>query len=301
MSDTHYVPNPALSASLANALEAAAEADKRDARESPPPSRPPPKPAGRRKKAYKSTENLSRTLGNDGDNVIDATPEETIHIAEPSAGIRSGGEAFSNMPDKLQPETEKRARKSRRHRDAKQNDEGPMMASSSRSRSGWELGGREASIDHEPENGGFMMRKSGKQRGGFVDDADDGDNKAANLENLKKHTTVGNGGTEEAVIMIIPDLDDVQDDEMLTTVAAAPAVKVNRFKTIKELDGDLMASTGQLVEPPTSIGGIDVSLLVSIALVPPDQVIEPDIHWDWEVIFTEVTSDLQPPLTNTDP
>ncbi|TPX54513.1 hypothetical protein PhCBS80983_g05891 [Powellomyces hirtus] len=115
-------------------------------------------------------------------------------------------------------------------------------------------------------------------------------------EKIRKHTTIGQG-VEDAVTVIIPDLEDVADADLLVTVASAPAVKVNRFKTMQELDGELVASSGQLIEPPTSLAGIDVSLLVAMALNPPDQLVEPDVHWDWDVVFTEVTSDLhlEPP------
>ena len=49
-------------------------------------------------------------------------------------------------------------------------------------------------------------------------------------------------------MVVIPDLNDVEDDEIISTVAAPPSLKVNRVKTIRELDSDLAASTGLLNE-----------------------------------------------------
>ncbi|KAJ3274671.1 Intraflagellar transport protein 43 [Borealophlyctis nickersoniae] len=91
---------------------------------------------------------------------------------------------------------------------------------------------------------------------------------------------------------VIPDLADVQDDEMMTSVAAPPSVKVGRVKTIRELDGEVVKTKGVVSEPP-SAAGIDLTLLSSIALCPLDQITEPDAYWDWDVIFTEVSSEIQ--------
>jgi hypothetical protein len=49
-------------------------------------------------------------------------------------------------------------------------------------------------------------------------------------------------------MIVIPDITDVEDDEMITTVAAPPSLKVNKVRTIRELDSDLAASTGLLNE-----------------------------------------------------
>ncbi|KAJ3159968.1 Intraflagellar transport protein 43 [Geranomyces michiganensis] len=261
--------NPALSTSLASALEDIAAEDKRDSRSSPPPSRPPPKLHGRRSKAHSSTENISsRVRTAEGTRLDDAAVEE-----DAAAAALTQGEV---------------KKKGRRVRGGTGGEDRPEVLKAARS--GWDM------ADAAGADG------STGDRFGTVDDSDTYDTAAAGApgatkntkEKIKKHTTIGGGGVEEAVTIIIPDLDAVQDDEMLVTVAVAPAVKVNRFKTMQELDGELLASTGQLIEPPTSLAGIDVSLLVSLALNPPDQLIEPDVPWEWDVTFTEVTSDLHP-------
>ncbi|KAJ3023314.1 Intraflagellar transport protein 43 [Thoreauomyces humboldtii] len=223
--------------------------------------------------------------------------EKTSRIGSSDTGGRA--RPFSSAVDDVpvraepappsQPPGDKDARKSkpRRVRESEKGD-GERPEKLQAARSGWDLG----------EAVGDGKERKSKARASDDDDDDEGMGNGVRKEKLKKHTTIGRGagggggGVEEAVTIIIPDLEDVQDDEMLVTVAAAPAIKVNRFRTMHELDGELLASTGQLIEPPTSLAGIDVSLLVSMALNPPDQLAEPDVPWDWDVTFTEVTSNL---------
>ena len=63
------------------------------------------------------------------------------------------------------------------------------------------------------------------------------------------------------------------------------------IKTIRELDTEARASfTGIYAELSTSISGIDYSYLSKVALVTPEQCIESDEYWDFDVVFTQVTS-----------
>ncbi|KAJ3187728.1 hypothetical protein HDU85_006121 [Gaertneriomyces sp. JEL0708] len=87
-------------------------------------------------------------------------------------------------------------------------------------------------------------------------------------------------------ILSIPTLDT-------TELASAPALPTNRLKTIQQLDSELMASTGALVEPPTSLSGVDLSLLVGTALRPPNEVLEENVPWDWDVVWQEVKDELE--------
>ncbi|KAI8621743.1 intraflagellar transport protein 43-domain-containing protein [Chytriomyces sp. MP71] len=117
------------------------------------------------------------------------------------------------------------------------------------------------------------------------DESDDEDPRASRVKESKRNLR---GGRDE-VIMIIPDLNDVEEDEMITTVAAPPSLKVNKVKTIRELDNELAISTGMLNDQ-SGVDGIDFTLLTTYALCPPDMVYEEDRHWDWDVTFTEITT-----------
>ncbi|KAJ3030690.1 Intraflagellar transport protein 43, partial [Rhizophlyctis rosea] len=127
---------------------------------------------------------------------------------------------------------------------------------------------------------------------------DDGDDDEERVEVVKKqtHHTVSSRtpATTHAssipdITMVIPDLEDAEQDEITSAVAAPPAVKVGRVRTIRELDAEGGWERGAEHSP---IAGIDLSLLSSIALCPPDQIAEPDVPWDWDVLFTEISSQM---------
>jgi len=44
-------------------------------------------------------------------------------------------------------------------------------------------------------------------------------------------------------IMIIPDIEEEEKNEMLTTVAAPPQIKVNRIPTMRELENEFFNSS----------------------------------------------------------
>ncbi|KAJ8321207.1 hypothetical protein KUTeg_001241 [Tegillarca granosa] len=72
-------------------------------------------------------------------------------------------------------------------------------------------------------------------------------------------------------IPVIPDLEDQQEEDMGTKIAVAPNVAVNRVATYRELDNDLLRQAAFLTLE--------------------------DKPWDWDRLFTEVTSEL---LTQTE-
>jgi len=86
---------------------------------------------------------------------------------------------------------------------------------------------------------------------------------------------------------LIPDLDDVRDEDMAFTVADAPSVAVNRVATYKELDSDLLKHVAF-----ATLDDIDLRLL-TLRMVPESALKEPDEPWHWDVIFAEVSSELQ--------
>ncbi|KAJ3237771.1 hypothetical protein HDU81_009010 [Chytriomyces hyalinus] len=123
------------------------------------------------------------------------------------------------------------------------------------------------------------------------EDVQDEDDESENgTEEREKENRRKSGDSRDDVIMIIPDLNDVEEDEMITTVAAPPSLKVNKVKTIRELDNELAVSTGILNEQ-SGMDGIDFTLLTGYALCPPEMVYEEDKHWDWDVTFTEITTE----------
>ncbi|XP_071222186.1 intraflagellar transport protein 43 homolog B isoform X1 [Salvelinus alpinus] len=92
---------------------------------------------------------------------------------------------------------------------------------------------------------------------------------------------------DEGDIPVIPDLDEVQEEDLNMQVAAPPSIQVNRVMTYRDLDNDLMKySAFQTLD-----GEIDLKLITKV-LAPEQEVREEDVGWDWDHLFTEVSSEL---------
>ncbi|KAJ7988647.1 hypothetical protein DPEC_G00311380 [Dallia pectoralis] len=126
------------------------------------------------------------------------------------------------------------------------------------------------------ESSGSGSAKSGR-RPAMVEDMED--------RRLRPQTPPG--WDDEEDIPVIPDLDEVQDEDLTMQVAAPPSVQVNRVMTYRDLDNDLMKySAFQTLD-----GEIDLKLLTKV-LAPEQEVREEDVGWDWDHLFTEVSSEL---------
>ncbi|KAG8562072.1 hypothetical protein GDO81_015582 [Engystomops pustulosus] len=88
-------------------------------------------------------------------------------------------------------------------------------------------------------------------------------------------------------IPVIPDLEDVQEEDLALQVASPPSVQVNRVMTYRDLDNDLMRHAAF----QTLDGDIDLKLLTKV-LSPEVDVREDDVQWDWDLLYTEVSSEL---------
>jgi len=107
-------------------------------------------------------------------------------------------------------------------------------------------------------------------------------------ERLRPRTAGDDGGDSDPDIPVIPDLDDQQEDEYITaTIAMAPSVAINRVATYRELDNDLLSHAQFL----TLDNEIDLKLLGKCLSSEVD-VYEQDKPWDWDRLFTEVTSEM---------
>lgn len=109
-------------------------------------------------------------------------------------------------------------------------------------------------------------------------------------ERLRESSAVDDDSDTD--IPVIPEL----EDEAIHTARAgdmvmAPHVAVNRVATFKELDTDLTRHTGFLSLKLQDGGEIDLKLLGE-ALSGENEVVEEDVPWEWEQIFTEVSSEL---------
>lgn len=109
-------------------------------------------------------------------------------------------------------------------------------------------------------------------------------------ERLKMDNTITKDD-DDGDIPVIPDLEDVQEEDMMTQIAAPPSVQVNRVATYKELDSYFQKQSA-LFNVNLLDGEIDLKLLTKV-LSPETEVFEEDKRWDWDRLFTEVASELQ--------
>ncbi|XP_069116145.1 intraflagellar transport protein 43 homolog A-like isoform X2 [Argopecten irradians] len=96
-------------------------------------------------------------------------------------------------------------------------------------------------------------------------------------------------------IPVIPDLEDQQDEDITSSIAVAPNVAVNRVATYRELDNDLLRQAAFL----TLDNEIDLKLLTK-SLATEADLVEEDKPWDWDRLFTEVTSEILSQMENTE-
>lgn len=86
-------------------------------------------------------------------------------------------------------------------------------------------------------------------------------------------------------IPVIPDLDEIQEDSALSDINT-PSVNVNRVTAYKELDTDLVKNAAF-----TSLNGVNLSLLAE-KLYHENLTKEPDEVWNWNLLFTQVSSEV---------
>ena len=128
----------------------------------------------------------------------------------------------------------------------------------------------------------------GRRTGGWADEVATRAKTAKSVRLAPDHHPRGGiGSDDEEGIPIIPDLDDVRDEDMAFTVAEAPSVTVNRVATYKELDNDLLKHVAF-----ATLDDIDLKLLTK-RMAPEAALKEPDEAWHWDVVFAEVSGELQ--------
>ena len=80
----------------------------------------------------------------------------------------------------------------------------------------------------------------------------------------------------------------MQDQEFSTTIAAAPTAQV-KIASMNELENALQKHSAMYMLD----GEIDLKSLARAALSPEAEVVEDDRKWEWNILFTQVTSELR--------
>ncbi|KAM9354802.1 LOW QUALITY PROTEIN: intraflagellar transport protein 43 homolog A-like [Pholidichthys leucotaenia] len=109
---------------------------------------------------------------------------------------------------------------------------------------------------------------------------------AEDLEGCHLRPQTPQGSDDEGDIPVIPDLEEVEED-LTMQIVAPPSIQLNRVMTYQDLDNDLKYySAFQTLD-----GEIDLKLLTKV-LAPEQEVKEEDVRWDWDHLFTDVSSEL---------
>ncbi|XP_013796016.1 intraflagellar transport protein 43 homolog isoform X2 [Apteryx mantelli] len=144
----------------------------------------------------------------------------------------------------------------------------------------------EEKVDHGPPP------KPPRRQGGWADDpvlapSKSGRKHAEEVEDRHLRQQSLEASDDGGDITVIPDLEEVQEEDLAMQVAAPPSVQVNRVLTYHDLDKDLM----KYAAFQTLDGEVDLKLLTKV-LAPEQELREDDVSWDWDHLFTEVSSEL---------
>ncbi|XP_068398275.1 intraflagellar transport protein 43 homolog isoform X1 [Eschrichtius robustus] len=134
--------------------------------------------------------------------------------------------------------------------------------------------------------------KPPRRQGGWADDSvkasRSGRRASEEIEDHRLRQQSLDGPDDGGDIPVIPDLEEVQEEDFVLQVAAPPSIQVNRVMTYRDLDNDLM----KYAAFQTLDGEIDLKLLTKV-LAPEHEVREQDdVSWDWDRLYTEVSSEL---------
>jgi len=121
---------------------------------------------------------------------------------------------------------------------------------------------------------------------GWGDELKSGKSKATSNIIEQERFRVTEKEEQEDDIPVIPDLDEIQEDNISSEIASAPTVNANRVTAYEELDTDLVKNAAY-----TSLDGVSLSLLAD-KLYNENLVKEPDEVWNWNLLFTQISSEI---------
>ncbi|KAK8756560.1 hypothetical protein V5799_000740 [Amblyomma americanum] len=103
---------------------------------------------------------------------------------------------------------------------------------------------------------------------------------------MTRNETVLERDDSDSEMPTIPDLGDVEREDLTTQVAQAPSVSMNQAVTFQQLDNELLKQAAF-----TTLDGCDLRLLTKY-LTPEEYLKEPDVVWTWDTVFTEVANEI---------
>ncbi len=118
-----------------------------------------------------------------------------------------------------------------------------------------------------------------------------GDDTIENIQQLQNLDQLAKANKQkfddsDDVMPLIPDIDEVRDQELIQQTAKAPTLQVNQLISFQELDKNALKNSVF-----TSLDGIDLTPLTNFCLTE-SQVKEEDITWNWDNLMSDITSKL---------
>ncbi|XP_014852076.1 PREDICTED: intraflagellar transport protein 43 homolog isoform X1 [Poecilia mexicana] len=151
-----------------------------------------------------------------------------------------------------------------------------------------------ASIGDDDDEEGPPSKPARRQGGWAEESSGSGSAKssrrraAEDLEDHRLRPQTPQGSDDGGDIPVIPDLEEVQEEDLTMQVASPPRIQVTRVMTYRDLDNDLKHfSTFQTLD-----GEIDLKLLSKV-LAPEQEFKEEYVIWNWDHLFAEVSSELR--------
>ncbi|XP_072424070.1 intraflagellar transport protein 43 homolog isoform X4 [Chiloscyllium punctatum] len=150
----------------------------------------------------------------------------------------------------------------------------PIVKTGRRARQSLDTSQEETRLSHKAPSSSTgpegPTSKPARRQGGWADDtprsSKSGRKGAEEIEDSRLRPRSPVHSDDGGDIPVIPDLEEVQEEDLAMQVAAPPSIQVNRVMTYRDLDNDLM-----------KYGAF--------------QTLE-DESWSWDHLFTEVSSEL---------
>ncbi|XP_029178369.1 intraflagellar transport protein 43 homolog [Nylanderia fulva] len=120
---------------------------------------------------------------------------------------------------------------------------------------------------------------------GWGDELKSGKSRTSNIIEQERFPAIEKEDQEDD-IPVIPDLDEIQEDNISSDIASAPTINANRVTAYEELDTDLVKNAAF-----TSLDGVSLSLLAE-KLYNENLVKESDKVWNWNLLFTQISSEI---------
>jgi len=138
-------------------------------------------------------------------------------------------------------------------------------------------------VKHTDRQGWGSPTKDEESGGGGKPRADEEEDEEDDVPRGRRRNLRDIEEDETEMVMMIPDLEEDESEDITLQVAAAPRSVARRVQSLQQLDHDLKYAI-------PSGGGLDLGFLTA-SLVPPSMVQDEDTTWDFDSLLQQVTQE----------